>query len=107
MDPGSNMHVINSGNWIGWTRERNEEHSQSIMAGKQRIPVTAWDRMNLMVNSPSGVSSTVITHVALVEGFLTSLVALTCCRTVKIHFDSGRDLLYHGQPSNPIVELEY
>jgi hypothetical protein len=63
--------------------------------------------MKLMVNSPSGVSSIMITHVALVEGFLISLVALTRCRTVNIHFDSGRDLLYHSQPSNPLVNLEY
>jgi hypothetical protein len=47
-----------------------------------------------------------ITYVALVKGFLTSLVALTRCRAVKIHFNLGRDLLYHGQPSNLIVELD-
>jgi hypothetical protein len=49
-----------------------------------------------MVNLPLGVSSIVITYVALVKGFLTSLVALTRCRAVNIHFDLGRDLLYYG-----------
>jgi hypothetical protein len=35
-----------------------------------------------------------LTHVAYVEGFLTSVLGLTRCRTESIYFNSGRDVLY-------------
>jgi hypothetical protein len=48
-----------------------------------------------------------LTHVAYVEGFLTSLLGLARCRTELIYFDSGRDVLYMRQTSNVIAQLEY
>ncbi|KAF1828144.1 hypothetical protein BDW02DRAFT_618586, partial [Decorospora gaudefroyi] len=48
-----------------------------------------------------------LTHVAYVEGFLTSILGLARCRTELIHFDSGRDVLYMHQPTNIIAQLEY
>src|SRR4051812_1923998 len=60
-----------------------------------------------MTRTPSGLRLLEITHVAYVPGFLTNLLALSRCRLTHIHFDSGRDLLYHRQPGNVIAHLDY
>jgi hypothetical protein len=49
----------------------------------------------------------VLTHVALVEGFITSVMGLACCRAIGVHFDSGRDQLYKVSSDNIVANLEY
>lgn len=44
---------------------------------------------------------------ALVEGFLTSILGLARCRNESIHFDSGRDVLYKGKSNKIVAQLEY
>ena len=63
--------------------------------------------MELMANTPTGVRSLRLTHVAYVEGFITSLIGLARCRKLSIHFDLGRDLLYKDDPGNVLVYLEH
>jgi len=63
--------------------------------------------MELMANTPTGVRSLRLTHVAYVEGFITSLIGLARCRKLSIHFDPGRDLLYKDDPGNVLVYLEH
>jgi hypothetical protein len=63
--------------------------------------------MELVARSPYGLQTLELTHVAYVEGFLTSVLGLARCRTESIHFDSGRDVLYMRQALNVIAQLEY
>jgi hypothetical protein len=63
--------------------------------------------MNLVACTPYGLQTLELTHVAYVEGFLTSVLGLARCRTESIHFDSGRDVLYMHQSSNVIAQLNY
>ena len=63
--------------------------------------------MELVARTLYGSQTLELTHVAYVEGFLTSLLGLARCRTESIHFDSGRDVLYMHQPTNVIAQLEY
>jgi hypothetical protein len=55
--------------------------------------------MELIAKTPAGVRSLRLTHVAYVQGFITSLIGLARCTKLGIHFDSGRDLLYKDDPS--------
>jgi hypothetical protein len=107
LDPGSNTHVINTENWSGWTREYNAVATDFVGAGTGRVQITAWGSMELMANTPTGVRSLKLTHVAYVEGFITSLIGLARCRNLGIHFDSGRDLLYKYDPGNVLAYLEH
>ncbi|KAI1688890.1 hypothetical protein KJE20_02068 [Pyrenophora tritici-repentis] len=93
LDPSSNTHVINTEEWSGWTREYNAVATDFVGAGTGRVQITAWGSMELMANTPIGVRSLRLTHVAYVQGFITSLISLARCRKLGIHFDSGRDLL--------------
>ena len=63
--------------------------------------------MDLVARTPYGSQMLELTHVAYVEGFLTSILGLARCRTESIHFDSGRDILYMRKSSNVIAQLEY
>lgn len=107
VDPGSNTHVINSEAWKGWTRERENRERQAINAGSGTVEIMAWGRMELVVNTPRGQATLLLTHVAFCRGFLTSLIGLARCRTMAIHFDSGRDVLYQSLPHNVVANLEY
>jgi hypothetical protein len=107
LDPGSNTHVINTEEWKGWTREYNAVSTDFVGAGTGRVQITAWGSMELMANTPTGVRSLRLTHVAYVQGFITSLIGLARCRKMNIHFDSGRDLLYKGNPGTVLAYLEH
>jgi hypothetical protein len=63
--------------------------------------------MELVARTLHGQLTLKLTHVAYVEGFLTSVLGLARCRTELIHFDSGRDVLYMHQLTNIIAQLEY
>jgi hypothetical protein len=63
--------------------------------------------VEIAVNTPHGKATLLLTHVAYCKGFLTSLIGLAQCRTMAIHFDSGRDVLYQACPENIIANLEY
>jgi hypothetical protein len=63
--------------------------------------------VNLLINTPTGTEQTELTYVAYVAGFVTNIVSLSRCRSVGIHFDSGRDCLYQGRCNNVISKLQY
>ncbi|KAI1670089.1 hypothetical protein L13192_05605 [Pyrenophora tritici-repentis] len=107
LDPGSNTHVINTEDWSGWTREYDAVATDFVGAGTGRVQITAWGSMELMANTPTGVRSLRLTHVAYVQGFVTSLIGLARCRKLGIHFNSGRDLLYKGDPGTVLAYLEH
>jgi hypothetical protein len=99
--------VINTEDWKGWTREYDAVATDFVGAGTGRVQITAWGSMELMANTPTGVRSLRLTHVAYVQGFVTSLIGLARCRKLDIHFDSGRDLLYKGDPGTILAYLEH
>ncbi|KAI1515853.1 Pol protein [Pyrenophora tritici-repentis] len=107
VDPGSNTHVVNTEAWKGWRRTSDNPERRSVNAGNSCILITAWGTMKLVAHTPNGQLTLELTHVAYVEGFLTSVLGLARCRSESIHFDSGRDVLYMRQPSNVIAQLEY
>jgi hypothetical protein len=107
VDPGSNTHVVNSEAWKGWKRTTDNPERRCISADNSCILITAWGTMELVGRTPYGQLTLELTHVAYVEGFLTSVLGIARCRTESIHFDSGRDILYMHQPTNVIAQLEY
>jgi len=79
VDPGSNKHVVNSEAWEGWKRTSNNLERRSINAGNSCILITAWGTMELVARTPHGQLTLELTHVAYVEGFLTSVLGLARC----------------------------
>jgi hypothetical protein len=79
VDPGSNTHVVNSEAWKGWKRTSNNPERCSINAGNSCILITACGTMDLVARTPHGQLMLELTHVAYVEGFLTSVLGLARC----------------------------
>jgi hypothetical protein len=63
--------------------------------------------MELIARTLTDVRPLKLTHVAYVQGFITSLISLARCWKMDIHFDSGRDLLYKGDPGTILAYLEH
>lgn len=81
--------------------------NRCFFAGSQAMPVLAWGEVSLNVMSPAGVKKIKLTHVAYVEGFFANILEVSRCKSQQIHFDSGRDPLYQGQPENVTCHLKY
>lgn len=107
VDPGSNTHVINTELWKGWKFERRNTEGRTTSAGTTQTLITAWGSVDIVAKSSEVLYNLRLTHVALVEGFLTSLIGLARCRKEGIHFDSGRDILYKNQSNKIIAKLKY
>lgn len=107
LDPGSNCHVINNEDWIGWKRESNNPAGHTIRAGQHVTRIDAFGSLEVVVDSPNGAATITLTNVAYVKGFLTSIMGLARCRPQGVHFDSGRNILYKGSPQNVLLNLEY
>ena len=106
LDPGSNIHVCNSTRF-NWTETRKASPQDFIFAGETKVAIQAWGEVILNVDSPQGLSQVQLTDVALVEGFFTNVVSLSRCRARGMHFDSGRDAIYHQHPKNVVCSLKY
>jgi hypothetical protein len=48
-----------------------------------------------------------LTYVAYILGFFTSVVGLLRSRSLRVHFNLGRDCLYQGKLSNVICQLQF
>ena len=95
LDPGSNIHMVNTKTWQGWTQTKTNTIFCTVTAGNSQIPITAWRTMDIVVkNSPTSYHLLRLTHVTFVPGFFTSLVSLSRCWTKDIHFNSETDLMY-------------
>ncbi|KAF2470846.1 uncharacterized protein BDR25DRAFT_368468, partial [Lindgomyces ingoldianus] len=106
LDPGSNAHICNNTQY-GWTYRRDAMPGEIVYAGREALPITGWGDVHLKVNTPAGLSTIKLTHVAYVEGFFANVLGLARCRSLDIHFDSGRDALYQGSSENVVCKLTY
>jgi hypothetical protein len=94
-------------NIFRWTHERENDERHTINIGSGTVEITVWGRVELVVDTPCGQATLLLTHVAFCRGFLTSLIELARCRTIVIHFDLGRNILYKSLSHNIIAKLEY
>ena len=78
-----------------------------MYAGGQLLQIEEWGEVELQVDTPSGRQPFKLTYVAYIPGFFTNVVGLSRCRSLNIHFNSGKNCLYQRVPSNPVCYLEY
>jgi len=106
LDPGSNTHVANSRSF-GWRTTAQAQPGECVYAGGQVLQIEEWGEVELHVNTPTGRQPFKLTYVAYIPGFFTNVLGLSRCRSLDIHFDSGKNCLYQQAPSNPVCYLEY
>ncbi|KAI0569532.1 rve domain-containing protein, partial [Pyrenophora tritici-repentis] len=89
------------------TNKQTIKPSEVVKAGNQELAIREWGDVILLINTPTGTEQIELTYVAYVPGFLTNVVGLSRCRSIGIHFDSGRDCLYQRRWNNVISKLQY
>ena len=107
MDPGSNIHITNNSTSWRWTHTRYGKANEVLYAGAQSVQIREWGTVLVPIQTPTGMRDIQLTDVALVDGFFANILSLSRCRDMKIHFDSGRNLLYQTAPNNVVALLEY
>jgi hypothetical protein len=107
LDPGSNIHVINNSKSWNWTHTRYGTADEMLLAGSQSVQISEWGTVLVPIRTPNGIRNIQLTRVALVKGFFANILSLSRCMDMKIHFDSGRNLLYQATPTNVIALLDY
>jgi hypothetical protein len=90
----------------GW-KKRADGKGEVVKAGNQELVIQEWGDVVLLISTPTGTEQIELTYVAYVPGFLTNVVGLSRCRSIGIHFDSGRDCLYQRRWNNVISKLQY
>jgi hypothetical protein len=80
MDPGSNIHIINSKSWR-WTHTRYSTSDELLYAGSQSVSISEWGNVIIPIRTPSGIQDIQLSHVALVEGLLPTSLASHAART--------------------------
>ncbi|ORY08053.1 hypothetical protein BCR34DRAFT_468955, partial [Clohesyomyces aquaticus] len=105
IDPGSNTHVANSKehNWKTTALPGPDDY---VHAGGQLLPGYSTVRNTLRLVKLRYGNLILLSYVAYIPELFTSVVSLSRCSTVGIHFDSGRDCLYQTEPSNVICLLK-
>jgi hypothetical protein len=103
MDPESNIHVINNTEFWNWTHSRHGTADETLLAGSQSVQISEWGTVLVPIRTPSGICKIQLTSIALVKGFFANILSLSRCMDMKIHFDSGRNLLYQATPNNVIA----
>lgn len=97
LDPGSNAHVANSRSF-GWRTTAQAQQGECVYAGGQLLQIEEWGEVELQVDTPSGRQPFKLTYVAYIPGFFTNVVGLSRCRSLNIHFNSGKNCLYQRVP---------
>jgi hypothetical protein len=48
LDPGSNVHIINTEDWPGWRRQYDEVRNRVVSAGDGFVAIEAWGSMEIV-----------------------------------------------------------
>ena len=64
------------------------------------MPIEAWGEVTLNIETPRGTQAAILTQVALVPKFFTSLVSLSRLESSNTYFDSRINALYQVDPES-------
>ena len=94
LDPATDIHICNNPAEFDWKAPAADD--DVVLAGGTETKIEAWGEVKLPLSTPSGIKTTTLKHVALIQSFFTSLVSLSRLSSSNIHFDSGRNILYRA-----------
>ena len=93
LNPSADTHVYN--NQEDFTFSYPAAEDDYLIAGRNCKKIQAYGTVTITVNTPTGSSKMKLSHVALVPTMFTNIIALLRATDNDIHFDLGRNLLYH------------
>lgn len=90
LDGGSNCHVCNSTMLSRFTRQRQAQHGEFLIAGNTYLPIEYYGTITITIETPSGSGIITLLNVAYVADFMTNIVSQDILRSKGLYFDNWK-----------------
>ncbi len=88
LDGGSDTHVCNDESRSNWTKTHDVQLGDELFAGKTSYPIEVFGTVTINVDTLDRLGEMKLANVALVPGFMTSLVSLDLLNVKGVHWNS-------------------
>lgn len=88
LDSGSDVHICNDQYRHNFQKVEETKNHDYIISGTTKYPVEAWGTCKVYVSTNKGNGFITLTKVALIPGFMTSLISLHLMNTKGVHWNS-------------------
>ncbi|KAI0991826.1 hypothetical protein K3495_g16361, partial [Podosphaera aphanis] len=88
LDSGSDVHICNNEILHEFKRSQDSIEDQTIVSGTTKYPIQAWGSCKVAVTTPKGNAYITLNKVALIPGFMTSLISLRLMNVKNVHWNS-------------------
>ncbi|KAI0994616.1 hypothetical protein K3495_g13565, partial [Podosphaera aphanis] len=92
LDSGSDVHICNNENLHGFQRTEPFLGNHHIVSGTTKYPVKAWGTCRVKILTEKSDGYITLSKVALIPGFMTSLVSLHLMNVKNVHWNSMEPL---------------
>ncbi|KAG6995781.1 hypothetical protein G7Y79_00042g078860 [Physcia stellaris] len=103
MDHGFGIHVANSTMKQRFQKERDCTDGSKVMSGMGPLPILAYGRMRIDVDTPTGKKPMELLNVSYVPDFMVNIVAGSILADKGLHFDTAHGHLHRN--GAPIVRV--
>jgi hypothetical protein len=104
LDPSTDTHVCNNKEDFTFLYPAAED-DYLITSGNFK-KIQAYGTVTITVNIPTRKSKMKLSYIALTPTFFTNIVALSRTTDNDIHFNSGRNLLYHLKTNETVCYIK-
>ena len=88
LDGGSDVHICNNEKLHGFQSTDIPVKDHYVVSGTTKYPVKSWGTCKVSISTPEGERCIVLSKVALIPGFMTSLVSLHLMSIKGVHWSS-------------------
>ena len=101
LDHGSGIHVTNKTMKQRFVKERDCTDGSMVVSGMGSLPILAYGRMRITVNTPTGKKQMELLNVSYVPDFMVNIVAGSILADKGLHFDTAHSHLHRN--GTPVV----
>lgn len=96
MDHGSSVHVANDTMRQRFIKEEDCTDGSTVVSGNGPLPIVAYGRMNIKVDTPTGKSNMTLLNVAYVPDFMVNIVSGSILEDKGLDFDTQHRHLHRN-----------
>ena len=89
LDCAADIHVCNEAMKHLYTKDREAGASDAVLAGERELKIESYGSLRLDVDTPTGPQFIMLTNVAYIPKFLTSVASMSLFAAKGVHFDSA------------------
>ena len=89
LDSGADIHVCNEAMKQHYTKDREADPSDRVMAGGEEMAIESYGTLNVDVDTPTGPGFIILANVAYVSNFLTTVASMDLFKAKGVYFDNS------------------